>query len=576
MSDLPGGADTRVGIFTFDTRIQFYVIRRYVTDPLKIMVVDSDDPVAPMPPKDWIFPLVTHQDLLDDTLTRIPELMTELQQTNDKHTYERACPIAAILVAQQALESVGGRVVILTTTRPNYGYGKMKNREGTSLYGGENEICLYGSYERMMLETKSAEEKENLSKYRALSDACLKSNVCVDIFISLEVDEFKELGLFAEITGRTGGVLHPITGSMTLEQNVFRLEQELLQCTLGTRASEVLMKLRCSYGIRAGSYIGKGVYKDYEAEVELAGMDKEDTSLWELKFDTSIKDNDKVFIQLAVLYTGLDKKRLIRVHNLVYWASSDNGTVYRYADLDAVTTALFKQAIDKALSIPLSTKREGPRDWLDNSVVELLLKYRTLVSSTSPRGQLILPESMKLIPLYALGMLKHPCLLENAGSSASVPAMRCAVKANERVCCLHRCRSLPIRETINCIYPRLFALHSLDSEDGYPEEIAGESRIKIPRATAPTSELLDSDGVYLLDDGLSFWLFIGRLVSNEVIAEWFGINPTDRPYTISFITPSPTAAAVTNSAAMQCSRIIAIIDELRDSTIQKPEIRVIW
>ena len=77
----------------------------------EVIVVDGDDPVPPLPPHEWIFPLVTHQDLLDDTLSKLPGLIQQLQQSNDRHTLDRCCPTAAMRVGQLAMAGIGGRLI---------------------------------------------------------------------------------------------------------------------------------------------------------------------------------------------------------------------------------------------------------------------------------------------------------------------------------------------------------------------------------------------------------------------------------------------------------------------------------
>ena len=56
----------------------------------------------------------------------------------------------------------------------------------------------------------------------------------------------------------------------------------------------------------------------------------------------------------------------------------------------------------QAWAEPLATVRES----ITKLCVETLYQYRSTCASTSPPGQLILPESLKLMPLYALALLK--------------------------------------------------------------------------------------------------------------------------------------------------------------------------
>jgi hypothetical protein len=54
-------------------------------------------------------------------------------------------------------------------------------------------------------------------------------------------------------------------------------------------------------------------------------------------------------------------------------------------------------------------------------------------------------------------------------------------------------------------------------------------RYTLPRALSSTSELLDSEGMFLLDDGRYMYLYIGRNVPGERLQELFNIDPRARP-----------------------------------------------
>ena len=52
-------------------------------------------------------------------------------------------------------------------------------------------------------------------------------------------------------------------------------------------------------------------------------------------------------------------------------------------------------------------KLETLKEQLYKQTVDILLAYRDKVANTAASGQLILPESMKLLPLYTLGLVKN-------------------------------------------------------------------------------------------------------------------------------------------------------------------------
>ena len=69
-----------------------------------------------------------------------------------------------------------------------------------------------------------------------------------------------------------------------------------------------------------------------------------------------------------------------------------------------------------SLSMPYKTIR----DTFTNQCAVILACYRKQCSSQSPAGQLILPESLKLLPMYANCMLKSDALLSREWTCLSV------------------------------------------------------------------------------------------------------------------------------------------------------------
>ena len=138
---------------------------------------------------------------------------------------------------------------------------------------------------------------------------------------------------------------------------------------------------------------------------------------------------------------------------------------------------------------------------------------------------------------------------------------RYSVRGNERAWELRRLRSMPIRELINSIYPRMFALHSLQDEEGdLVECMDGFMAAKLPNQTCVTAEVFESDGIYLMDDSMYLWLYIGRNVSASRLEELFGIraNTFEKPSIVQFCQDSDEAC-----------RMNAIVEALRYQSTHK-------
>ena len=67
--------------------------------------------------------------------------------------------------------------------------------------------------------------------------------------------------------------------------------------------------------------------------------------------------------------------------------------------------------------------------------------------------------------------------------------------------------------------------------------------VSAPRANGVCSESMQSDAVYLLDEGSTMYLYVGRAVSGSEIDEWFNVPPhaNPRPTSVSFSADSHMA-----------------------------------
>jgi hypothetical protein len=298
----------------------------------------------------------------------------------------------------------------------------------------------------------------------------------------------------------------------------------MLSAVKSVSGTEVLMKLRCSQGLTPESYYGVGQVSStstFNDEIELSGIDRETTSCFSIKQSAPYQDGQPMYYQLAILYTSLpSSQRIVRVHNLQLFSSTDPSVVFKHADVDCLVTFYSKLAITTMLTTPPpfpvtrpSAKEYHPpssssssftssfaissssssssslawrnpkaniSQYLLDSCLDILLKYRQICSSHSPKGQLILPEALKILPLYTLCLMKHPAFLHNhlatnvmnttplVGSTNR--ADRLGVDVCERAAELNRLLRCSARELLRSLYPRLYPLHRLQEGDGYPPE----------------------------------------------------------------------------------------------------------
>ena len=563
--------------------------------------------------------------------------------------------------------NVGGRIILLTSSalssagykiEKNQKFGHhpfIKERERLSVYGTDEELLLYskldiavsnllkvsGTDNQGKIEEERVRERNIMIEMINLAEKCLLNRICVDVFI-LHEDRllsdrykkkednlvFKDIAILSECSDRTGGNTHYVTGSFKKNENCMRLNEELSHTIGQAYSADVILKLRTNNGLKLHNYYGVGNYQPLVGEVEYSGIGSDTTFCFTLRHDsnTVLKDDDKCHLQLAILYTDINMRRLVRVLNLTLTASVSPAVIFRHTDLDCVITTITKIAVEKALNYPLSFKNNIPitgmttitdnmpcRDWLVSTAADILKQYRKHCSPQSPRGQLILPEPLKLLPLYTLGLLKHTAFVENfpipkkstMGPLTFGNVQRLCVRASERAFELRRLRSLPVRSTICTIYPRFYSfrhcenfvnendnsfhsdsgsgpssqngtaggngiikksnstdtglylcsnlINSNGSESPVPstlynlptlipiENLGPESlTANLPPPLAVTSEAIESDGLYLLDDGVIMWFIIGKSIPIDWLQQLFvGVDVPlighNRPQSVSFL-----------------------------------------
>ena len=412
-----------------------------------------------------------------------------------------------------------------------------------------------------------------------------------------------------DICMRTGGRLVQFKGSLYLEDSIGRLQTQVLTDALSIVGGETQWKVRASGGLAVDSVLGPGGAAMYdrvaESPVMCASVDEHTTFTFALTYGGTnttspgatslssgvLKEDDRVHLQVAVLYTAwhapLRKAlRRVRVHNLSLTATAKPAVVFRNCDTEAVLGYFVKHALTVALDSSLgspaassdSSNSGGPKARLQSALVETLLKYRRLCSASSPKGQLVLPESLKVLPVYTLGALKHTALIENSpggtgqgslspnavpgamvnnmiGSSSVNPAnlSLSSPRARARLAAMHspsshqplssatergteirKLLSLSLKEVINAVYPRMYNLFNIIEDDLL---VSSDER-----------EREDT-----LSNGSSVGLSLSHSTSrpSSLTSAIAPINPTTgAPNTSSSITLTPSGPSPSSTAAL--------------------------
>lgn len=561
---------------------------------IAIMSDVTDGPFAPLPLDVWTFDVGTELGLTlwKRYVEEVPDLIQKiLEPYNDvtdggssagmkaTHGFDGRglnCGGAALAVLADALRDSGGSGTLLTSNRPNFGAGFLRDREGGSdqIYSRSlSEKSLYvplqqhGTNKDLYFSDRGDEKSAKF--YRALGEQCAQNRVAIDIVITTSNNSYKKkfldvatLGEFCRITcGRLKWLkcsdgLELATGESSYG---LQLKEELLRSAVSFMGTDAVFKVRCSAGVQIKSYlplVTPGVI------VDNAILDSPEVELSRVTPDTCIPillehkvggipsergmngkklgENPIVYFQSALLYTTRTGHRRVRVTTLALRTATEVAAIFRSADFGAVTAMMTRQAVCD-LHDPDNGTPHNARNEVVQRCVNILANYRMYTAAkSSPSGQLILPETLQLLPLFCLSLKKSPMIRQSVGKNAAgVRIGKPSPNADERAYYLLFGASVSPSMAMLLVHPNVFPITCLKDGEGewvFPSSATGtfqqrsveenkvyeasiQPYVQLPRIVQPSVACLEEDGIYIIDDGLSLFVYVGREVSSDVRKE---------------------------------------------------------
>ncbi|KAI8019493.1 Protein transport protein Sec24-like [Camellia lanceoleosa] len=344
-----------------------------------------------------------------------------------------------------AMKSTGGKLLVFQSVLPSVGIGALSAREAegrTNISAGEKEAHKLLQPADKILKTLAVE----LAEYQ----------VCVDVFITTQ--SYVDIASISVIPRTTGGQVYYYYPFSALSDPA-KLYNDLRWNITRPQGFEAAMRVRCSQ------------------------IDSDKTLMVTLKHDDKLQDGSECAFQCALLYTTVYGQRRIRVSTLSL----------------PCTSLLMASEVP---SSPLPQVREQ----VTTLCINILHSYRKFCATVSSSGQLILPEALKLLPLYTLALVKST-------------GLRTDGRIDDRSFWISYVSSLCTSMAIPLVYPRMMAIHDLNSKD------INESLL-LPSSRFPVNMMLFYS--YMVEDktpnGLSYVEFL-------TIA---GIWPEDRDFDRNF------------------------------------------
>ncbi|XP_058447296.1 protein transport protein Sec24C [Malaya genurostris] len=467
----------KVGFITYNSSVHFYNIKSSLAQPQMMVVGDVHEMFMPLLDGFLVDPEESSA-VIDALMEQIPKMFGDTRETETI----LLPALQAGLEALKASESAGKLYVFHSSLPTAEAPGKLKSRDDRKLLGTDKE--------KTVLTPQS-------TVYNMLGQECVGAGVSVDLFVFN--NSYIDLATIGQVARLTGGEVYKYT-YFQADIDGPRLVNDVIKNISRPIAFDTVMRVRTSTGIRPTDFFGH-FFMSNTTDMEIASIDCDKSVAIEIKHDDKLTD-DNVFIQVALLYTSCSGQRRLRVLNLSLKTCNQLADLFRSCDLDTTILFFAKQGLFKLLE----NSPKAIKDSLVNRAAQILACYRKNCASPTSAGQLILPECMKLLPLYI------SCLLKNDSFSGGSD-----LTLDDRSYVIYFVMSMDLPTSVQFFYPRLIPVHDVKVEDS-----------NVPALIRCTADKMMEDGAYILENGVHMFMWLGLGLSSEFTLSVFGAQCTQQ------------------------------------------------
>ncbi|KND93078.1 Protein transport protein SEC24 [Tolypocladium ophioglossoides CBS 100239] len=476
---------TRLGFLAVDTSLHYFSIPKDDDENAEtnmLVVSDLDEPFLPVP-HDLLVPLSESRQSIEKFLQKLPDMFQNNQSIG-------SCMGPALRAGHKLISALGGKIVVLTASLPNIGDGKLDMREDKKLLGTSKEGSL--------LQTSN-------SFYKSFAVECSKNQVSIDMF--LFSSQYQDVASLSNLPRYTGGQTWFYPGwHASRPEDALKFASEFSDYLSAEIGLEAVLRVRATTGLRMSTFYGNFFNRSSDL-CAFPAFPRDQCYVVEVAIDENLTKNF-VCLQAAVLHTTCNGERRIRVLTLALPTTTNLSDVYASADQCAITTYFSHKAVERTLGSGL----EAARDALQAKLTELLQTFKKeLAGGSMGGGGLQFPANLRGLPVLFLGLIKNVGLRK----STQIPS-------DIRSAALCLLSTLPVPLLMRYIYPRLYSLHDMPDNAGMPDEETGQ--IVLPPPLNLSSERFVPYGLYLIDDGQTQFLWVGRDAVPQLIADVFGVE----------------------------------------------------
>ena len=529
-----------IGFALYDQKnIYYFYVEK---DDVRLTIMgDIVDPFCPISMKKLYLKISDDKDKIEKLIEKINNFIEEKYiniQNLNKLKQMSTITGAAIKSGVDSLLENGGRVMIFTPNFCSHGFGACASRD---------------TFDKIKEPQKANPFYYQHEIFVEVGEKAANNRIVVDQFIFMGFSF--DLSTFSIVSNLSGGHIEYYNYSRNVNEinSMYeKLHYDLTRILTRPNYYDCKFMLRFTVGVDCVEILGPFNKKLGEA-FQLGGCDPDYCYYYNMRLNDYFKHGQKIDIQIVILYEDNYSDKYLRIFNYSLDISCVVGNIFSNTDVDTLTKAM----IYKEISLIYRTDFNNVKANLESRIVNSFKCYRIKEKSNTPSNQLILPQSIRYLPLFVDSFLKTGIL-----SNHNKPEI-----INQIIYIMNKLLREPVYSTIKYLYPKFYRIDNIlnvqiNSRYSIKIENIGlinekYNIIQKPILLRLSKDTIDFDCSYLIDNGCYIYLFIFNHIDNKFYCDIFGVQNFDEVKKIE----SPCLDEENESDINK--RILNIISQLR-------------
>lgn len=376
----------KVAIIAFDEWIRFFNLRSDLEQTQEYLITDVKDIFLPL--NKGLFALPSESmHVIQDVLVKLETYIVDERFSHRSQSCYGSALEAAKLALDEATNKQGGKIIATLNTLPTTGHGNL------SLIRDD------GVKKHMKCQDDF---------YKKLSHELLKSWIGLDLFVTSSA--FIDLPTSAHPALITSGQLQYYS-NFNIQKDEFKFVKDFMRSVSDTVGYQGMFKVRSSSGLSVYNYYSESVENsDRDPVIPVVSRQQSFDILF--KYDDKLKTGEEVGFQAGFLYTDINGIRKVRVINTTAAVNQNVVEIFKFVNQDVITNIMVKDVLTTLGDCNFAEIKKN----IDNKIFDIFTQYRALCGG-SLGAQLVLPDSLKTLPMYMLSFQKTDLMKQNKSSA---------------------------------------------------------------------------------------------------------------------------------------------------------------